>query len=291
MGRLAAASSYVADFNALVKFRLTSTVVFSSVMAYLIAAPNTIVWLKVLILGVGGFLVTGAANVLNQVLERDYDKLMTRTADRPLAAGRMDISSAVLIAGFMSLFGITLLAMFNPATGLIGMIALISYAFVYTPLKRESPAAVTIGAVAGALPTLIGAVAAEGVPTMLGLTLFAVQFLWQFTHFWSIGFLSFEDYKNAGYKFIPSRNGRVSKQIAVQALLYAISLIPVSFLTYYLGVTGIVSSISVAILSIVFTGFAWNFYQKFDRSAALKLMFSSLFYIPVVLLVYFFDKI
>lgn len=283
--------TYIADFNALVKFRLSATVVFSSVMAYLIAAPTAIIWVKVLILGLGGFLVTGAANVLNEVLERDYDKLMKRTADRPLAAGRMEVSNAVLLAGFMSLFGITLLSLFNPATGLLGMIALLSYAFVYTPLKRESPAAVTIGAVAGALPTMIGAVAAEGTLSLLGLSLFAIQFLWQFTHFWAIGFLGFEDYKNAGFKFIPAVNGQASRTIGLQALLYALALLPIGLVPYYLGSTGLVSAIIISVLSVLFAYTAWKFYKDFSRATALKLMFSSFFYIPVVLLVYFFDKL
>ncbi|MEM9991687.1 MAG: heme o synthase [Bacteroidota bacterium] len=282
---------YISDFSALVKFRLSATVVFSSVMAYLIAYSSALVLNKILLLALGGFLVTGAANVLNEVLERDYDKLMKRTANRPLASGRMESSNAVLLAGFMSLFGISALALFNPATGLLGMIALVSYAFVYTPLKRESPVAVTIGALAGALPTMIGAVAAEGTLSLLGFTLFAIQFLWQFTHFWSIAFLGFEDYKKAGYRFIPARNGKASRAIAQQALTYALLLIPVGAIPFYLEIVGVLSTVGVLVLSILFSYFAWNFYKQFDRSSALRLMFSSFFYIPLVLLIYFFDKI
>lgn len=279
------------DINALVKTRLSATVVFSSVMAYLIAIEGSISLVGVLVLAGGGFFVTAAANVLNEVLERDYDKLMKRTADRPLAAGRMDISTAVLMAGLMSLIGITLLALFNPGTALLGTIALVCYAFLYTPMKRVSPMAVTIGAIAGALPTLIGCVAAEGRVSMIGITLFAIQFLWQYTHFWSIAWLGFEDYQKAGYQFLPQENGRISKRIGIQAFGCAVLLIPIAFLPYALGETGLMSAIVVALLSLAFTYFAWIFYRKFNRKSALQLMFSSFFYIPIALIIYFIDKL
>ena len=195
--------SRIQDLAQLVKFRLSATVVISSLLAYLIAAAGEINIMALVILAAGGFLTTGAANTLNQVLEKDFDRLMKRTADRPLAAGRMKISDAVLAAGFMSLFGISFLALFNPWTAFFGTFALVSYAFVYTPMKRVSPGAVAIGAVPGALPTLIGCVAAQGELTALGLTLFAIQFCWQFPHFWSIAYLGYEDYSNAGYKLVP----------------------------------------------------------------------------------------
>ncbi len=282
----------IADFNALVKLRLTLTVVFSSAMAFLIATQGEINLVHVLVLTIGGFLVTGSANIMNQVLERDYDKLMKRTANRPIVQGRIEVSSAVLLSGLMSLFGITFLALFNAGTALLGMVAWMSYAFMYTPLKRVSPAAVPIGAISGALPTLIGCVAAQNGLTLLGLTLFMVQFLWQFTHFWSIGWLGFDDYKKAGYKFIPQdQQENIDKSIAYQAILFAIVLVPVSLLPYYLGVTGVVSMVLVGMLSLLFAYFAWNFLKKFDRKAALQLMFSSFLYIPIVLLLYFFDKI
>lgn len=260
-------------------------------MAYMIAVNGSLVVLNIIVLAIGGFFVTAAANVLNEVLERDFDKLMKRTSDRPLASGRMDISNAVLLAGLMSLVGITFLALFNPATSLLGTIALVSYAFMYTPMKRYNSSAVTVGAIAGALPTLIGCVAAEGKVTWLGLTLFGIQFLWQYTHFWSIAWLGFEDYHKAGYKFIPEENGKASKNIGIQALIFALLLIPIAAIPFYLGETGVVSMIVVMILSIVFSYFAWNFYQKFDRKSALRLMFSSFFYIPLVLIIYFFDKL
>lgn len=278
------------DYKLLVKLRLSLTVVFSSVMAYLIAGSNSH-WAAIVILALGGFLVTGAANALNQVLEKDYDKLMKRTANRPLAAGRMKVSEAVLAAGLMSLFGIILLALFNPWASFFGMVALLAYAFLYTPYKRISPFAVVIGAIAGALPTLIGCVAAQGELTYLALILFAIQFFWQFPHFWSIGWLGFEDYSKAGYKLMPTTNGELDRSVGLQSFIYTLFLLLVSTAPFFLGASGWISLVLVGALGLSFSYFAWQFYQKWDRKSALKLMFFSLAYIPVALIIFYLDKI
>ena len=279
------------DYKLLVKLRLSLTVVFSSVMAFLIASQHSLDWVSILVLALGGFLVTGAANTLNQVLEKDFDKLMKRTADRPLAAGRMMISEAVLAAGLMSLAGIILLALFNPWTAFFGTLALVIYAFLYTPFKRISPLAVVIGAIPGALPTLIGVVAAEGALTYLGIVLFAIQFFWQFPHFWSIGWLGFEDYKKAGYKLMPEKDGKPDRNVGMQSFIYTLFLLGVSTLPFFLGMTGWVSLAIVSTLGIAFAGMALKFYLKWDRKAALSLMFFSFLYIPVTLIVFYLDKI
>lgn len=279
------------DFQLLVKLRLSLTVVFSSVMAFLIASSGSIEWQSVLILAMGGFLVTGAANILNEVLEKDFDKLMKRTADRPLAAGRMQVADAVMAAGFMSMSGITLLALFNPWTAFLGMLSLVTYSFLYTPMKRISPAAVVVGAIPGALPTLIGCVAAQGELTLLGWSLFAIQFLWQFPHFWSIGWLGFEDYKKAGYKLFPEKDGKQDTSPALQAFVYALLLIPTGLLPYYLGASGIISAILVGIMSVAYAWFALGFYRQNDRKSALQLMFFSFIFIPVSLIVLYIDKL
>lgn len=281
----------IQDLLLLVKFRLSATVVFSSVIAYLIAATGPVSLISLVVLAAGGFLTTGAANTLNQVLEKDYDRLMKRTENRPLAAGRMKVSEAVMAAGFMSLFGISLLAVFNPWTAFFGTFALVSYAFVYTPMKRVSPGAVFIGAVPGALPTLIGCAAAQGELTWLGLTLFAIQFCWQFPHFWSIAFLGYEDYSKAGYQLVPEVGGEIDlKKLGQQALGYALVLIPLGLLPAYLGYTGWVSAVIVAALGICYSYFAWNFLQKPARKTALQLMFFSFGYIPLSLLLFWGDK-
>ncbi|MDX1409767.1 MAG: protoheme IX farnesyltransferase, partial [Saprospiraceae bacterium] len=175
---------WVADVGILVKFRLTLLVVFSSVMAFAVAAGTITQWFPMLILAIGGFLVAGASNAINQILERDYDKLMERTAIRPVASGRMQVSEAIAIAGLMLLFGIVALALFNPLTAFLGTLSFIIYAFIYTPLKRYSTSAVAVGAIPGAMPALIGCVAFEGTVSWLALVLFGLQFLWQFPHFW-----------------------------------------------------------------------------------------------------------
>ncbi len=281
----------VRDYRMLVKFRLSLTVVFSSIMAYLIAADGTINGLAVGVLALGGLLVTGAANALNQVLEKDYDKLMKRTAERPLAKGRMSVSEAVMAAGFMSVIGIILLALFNVWAAFFGTLALMSYAFLYTPMKRISPVAVVIGAFPGALPTLIGCVAAQGTLTFLGLALFAIQFFWQFPHFWSIGWLGYEDYHRAGYKLLPSKDGQQDRNTGWQSFLYALFLIPVGLLPYFIGAAGLISAGVVVVLTAGYAYLAWNFYQQNDRKAALRLMFFSFIYNPLTLLVLFLDKI
>ncbi|MEQ8707305.1 MAG: heme o synthase [Phaeodactylibacter sp.] len=278
------------DYHMLVKFRLTLTVVFSSVVAFAIAA-DVLHWGAVAVLAAGGFLVTGAANTLNQVLEKDYDRLMKRTADRPLAAGRMAVSEAVMFAGLQSLVGITLLALFNPWAAFFGTFSLVLYAFLYTPLKRISPVAVFVGAIPGALPTLIGCVAAQGTLTPLALSLFTLQFLWQFPHFWSIGWLGFEDYRKAGYQLVPNNGGQPDRSIALQSFIFALCLVPVGMFPYWMGVTGAISAGIVVVLSLVYAGFSWNFYRKVDRKSALMLMFFSFLYIPVALLAFFADKI
>lgn len=281
----------IVDFKLLVKFRLSLTVVFSSLLGFLIAAEGSMDWSAFGVLALGGFLVTGAANALNQVLEKDYDRLMQRTANRPLAAGRMRVADAVLMAGMMSLGGISLLAMFNPWTAFLGMVALLMYAFVYTPLKRIGPIAVFVGAFPGALPTLIGAAAAEGSITALGISLFAIQFFWQFPHFWSIGWLGYEDYTRAGYRLLPGRFGVRDNETGFQAFLYALPLLFLSLLPWMVGATGLVSAACIVVMSLVYAVLGWNLYRQNNRRAALQLMFFSFFYIPVVLIALWIDKI
>ena len=284
-------SQKVRDYGELIKFKLNLTVVFSAIMAYLIAADGEISWASVGILFLGGFCITGAANALNQVLERDFDKLMKRTAKRPVTAGRMSVSEAVLTAGLLSIVGMMLLAWFNPWAAFLGMIAMLSYAFLYTPMKRISPAAIAVGAFPGALPMLIGCVAFQGELTPLGLGLFALQFFWQFPHFAAISWLGFEDYQKAGFKFVATKNGERDKSMGMQSFLYALCLVPVGLLPFYTGQTGIISAIVVSILGLIYAGYGWNMYKKNDRKSARQLMFCSFFYLPLALIVFWLDKI
>lgn len=261
-------------------------VVFSSILGYLIAANGQGSFLAGILLGIGGLLVTFAANALNQVLEKDFDILMTRTANRPVATGRMKSSEAVMFAGLSCLFGISILALFNPITALLGMISLIIYSFVYTPLKRYSTLAVAVGAIPGALPVMIGFTAFDGTITMMAISLFAVQFLWQFPHFWSIGFLGYEDYKKAGYKLLPERDNGIDRNLGISSMFYAALIIPLVLFIYIRLDVSLFSTISVCVLSCVYIYLSYNFHKKFERSSALALMFYSFFYLPLVLFTY-----
>lgn len=283
--------SFAGDLMQLVKVRLTSMVVFSSVASFLIASSFTVSWGYAVLLALGGFFVAGASNALNEVLEKDYDILMSRTMDRPIAAGRMSMSTGVLIAGLMSLVGISLLSLFNPLTGFLGMLSLILYAFVYTPMKRQSSVAVMLGAIPGAMPMLIGCVAFEGYISTLGLALFAFLFLWQIPHFWAIGYLGFEDYNKAGYKFIPEQDGQIAHRVKLQsvAITLFMTLASVSFL--YMNEFSFFAVCMMVLSGIGFSYTAYKFLKQTDRSSALQLMFGSIIYLPLVLVIMMIDKI
>ena len=284
---------WVTDLGALVKFRLSATVVLSSVLAYLVAlAPGAgLSWWAVTVLIGGGFLTTAAANVLNELLEKDYDKMMTRTSSRPIAEGRLSSSDALLIAGFASIGGITLLALFNPWTAILGMVSLISYAFVYTPLKRVGPVAVLVGAIPGALPALIGSAAAESEITTLGLTLFAIQFFWQLPHFYAIGFLGFSDYQKAGFKLVPSLEGEVdSQRLGRDAIAATIALLPLCVFPYWLGTTSLLATVAVLLLTVIFLYTAVIFHRAPGRKTALTMMFFSFAYLPVAFSLYWLGQ-
>lgn len=288
---LAAAKATVGDYAELVKMRLTLVIVLTAVGSFVIVSGWQAGWLSLSLLAVGGFCVTAASNALNQVLEKDFDRLMERTKNRPVTAGRMTTSTAVLFAGFMCILGITLLATFNPLTAFFGMISLVLYAFVYTPLKRYSSAAIFVGAVAGAMPMLIGAVAWSGEITWLALILFGVQFAWQYPHFWSIGFMGHKDYHNAGYKFIPTtHDDQPSKEIAWSSAIYSFILFASPVALYLGGFTSVWACILIALISAYFFSRTVYFIRQFDRISARNLMITSLFYIPVFLLILLIDK-
>lgn len=283
--------SLATDISMLVKMRLTLLVVISALLAYLIAADGAFDFLSIAILGLGGFAITGAANALNQALEKDYDKLMRRTADRPVAAGRMTMSTAIMIGGILFVVGIILLAFFNPLAAVLGATAMVSYAFLYTPMKRISPMSVFVGAIPGALPAMIGVVAFEGSITSLALVLFGIQFFWQFPHFWSIGYLGFDDYKKAGFKLVPELDGAVHPQIGLQSMIFALLLLPFSVAPYLLGASSLWTCLMVAALGIGYAYFGWLLHTRRGVVAARRLMFYSFAYLPVVLFIYYLGNL
>lgn len=279
----------ISDLKVLTKFRLSMMVVFSAGIGFILGSGVTVVWSEFFLLCLGGFLLTGASNALNQVIEKDFDKLMPRTENRPLATGRMSVSEGVLIAGVLSVSGLLILATFNPIVTLLGAISLLSYAFVYTPLKRVSPIAVIVGAFPGAFPPMIGWAAATGYIGPEALILFGILFMWQFPHFWAIAWVSFEDYKKGGFNLLPSK--KQDKSSALQCVIYSLILIPTSLLTYFMGVTGLVSAIIVGITGLMYLLASIQLYIKCDRKAALQLMFASFFYLPIVLIAIVADKL
>ncbi|MGB3800171.1 MAG: heme o synthase [Lewinella sp.] len=286
-------SRWLNDLAALVKFRLSATVVLSSVLAYLVAlGSGGVSWWAIAVLTAGGFLTTAAANILNEILEKDFDREMTRTKNRPLAEGRMSTSDALLMAGFASLGGVALLALFNPWTAILGMLSLMSYAFVYTPLKRVGPIAVLVGAVPGALPALIGSAAAEGAITGLGVTLFTIQFFWQLPHFYAIGYLGAADYQRAGFKLVPElASGEVDAHtLGRDSIVATLVLIPLAVLPFLLGVTTWWAAGASVLLSLLFTRFAFAFYQRPERTTALRMMFYSFAYLPLVFTIFWAGK-
>ncbi len=270
------------DLKALIKLRLSLMVVVSAVFAYLIACGGTFEWYPVVALFFGGMLVTGAANALNQVLEKEYDKHMNRTANRPLPTGRMTISTAVLTAGLMSLVGLALLASLNPLTGFIGALSLVLYSFVYTPMKRVAPISVAIGAIPGALPTMIGCVAFQGELTPLAWLLFGVQFFWQFPHFWAIAELAKEDYRKAGFKIIA--DDATANTLGYKSLMYATMILPLVAGLYLIGYAGIVNTVFLTILTLVYMWLSYGFAKKGTRKSALAVMFASFAYLPFFLI-------
>jgi len=288
---------FFADFSKLIKFRLTFLVVFSASITFLIgskvavnggSAPG-IDWLNWLILIAGGFLVTSAANCFNEVIEVDLDKLMTRTKDRPMPAGHMTTGQGLVSGLVMGMLGTWLLGRLNIETGLLSVFSIFLYAFAYTPLKRKSPIAVFVGAIPGALPPLIGYVAAHGRIDKIAVILFLVQFVWQFPHFWSIAWVLDDDYKKAGFRLLPTT--RRDKASAFITFLSTLILIPVSLLPTFYGFGGYyIAGVSV-VSGLVFAWLAFKMWMTMDLASARKVMFCSFFYLPLVQLVLLFDFI
>ena len=283
----------IRDYSEFMKLRLASLVVISSSICYILATDS--IDPKILLaLVVGGFLLTGSSNGFNEIIERDLDALMSRTSSRPLPQKRMGVVEAIVIASIAGIAGVGMLGLFiNPMSGILGAIALILYVAAYTPLKKLTPFSVFVGAFPGSLPTMIGCVAATegfGEITLLAWLMFAVQFVWQFPHFWAIAWRLDDDYRKAGFKMLPSPMGR-DRASAFQTLVYTLSLIPISLLPVFFDFTGNLSLVIAIIAGSVFTWQAYKLYSELSSEAATKLMFGSFVYLPVVQLAYMFDKL
>ncbi|MEM9022894.1 MAG: heme o synthase [Bacteroidota bacterium] len=277
----------IKDYAQFTKLRLASLVVFSASLSYLLAIGSApIDWLKLILLTTGGFLVTGAANGLNQVLERHHDGVMKRTEDRPLPAGRMTVTEGLIVASVMGVVGIWLLWYFlNPLSGVLGALAVFLYAGVYTPLKRVTPFAVFVGAFPGAIPPMLGYIAETGQFGLMAGLLFAVQFIWQFPHFWAIAWKLHDDYAKAGFSLLPSSGGK-DKSSAFQALVYTLFLLPISLLPILLNGNGYIATGMVLLSGIWFLWKAVKLFTSCSDAAATKLMFASFVYLPIVQIAY-----
>lgn len=283
-------ASRLSDYNKLAKPRLASLVVFSAVISYMYAASE-INWTKALLLAIGGFLVTGASNAINQIIEKDTDKLMSRTQNRPLPQERITVSEAWVVAVIMAIIGTFILYKYlNPLCAYYGFGALVVYTVLYTPLKKVSPLAVFVGAFPGAVPPMLGWVAESGKFGLEPGLLFAIQFIWQFPHFWAIAWVLDEDYQKAGFRLLPSASGK-SKASAYQILFYSIGLIPIGLMPYIFGMSGIVSAVIVTICGVLFTWQSFKLLKTCDVKDASRLMFASFIYLPIVQIALWLDKI
>lgn len=283
--------SKLRDYSQLLKLRLTLTVVFSAAMGFILAPAATIDWPLFWLLVLGGTMVVGAANGINQVIERDYDKMMVRTANRPVATQRMGINEAIIFSLVTGLGGVFLLGYyFNDVTGYLALFSLISYAFIYTPLKRISPIAVFVGAFPGAVAPMLGWTAVTGSIDAGAIALFVIQFFWQFPHFWAVAWILDDDYRRAGFYLLPSFEGR-GKKSAFQVLIWTTVLIPAVLLPLQIGIVGMVSTIIALIASAAMVWLAARLYKDCSIKNARTLMFAAFIYLPVVLLAFVFDKV
>jgi heme o synthase len=292
-------NSKLKDYLALTKPSLNIMVVFSSVVSYLLA-PKVVEydWTMIALLGIGGFLVTGSANAINQAVEKDTDAMMKRTAKRPVASGRMKASEAWSFAIITGIVGVFILGyFFNWLSAGLAAFSAFLYAFVYTPFKKISAIAVLIGAVPGALPCLIGWAAGNdaifenggGWKDYGGLVLFSIQFLWQFPHFWAIAWLAHKDYSGAGFKLLPAEQGP-TKFTAMQTVIYSLLLLPVCSLPYLMEMSGLTSLYVVMLANIFLIVQCIRLYVQMEPKAARRVMFSSYIYLPIVLLALLADK-
>jgi protoheme IX farnesyltransferase len=284
-------TSAISNFKEITKIRLAVSVVFSSIAGYLLGA-EVVDFKTLLLLAIGGYCMVGASNAYNQIIERDLDVLMDRTKNRPVPAGRMSVNTAFIIASVLTISGIIILYIINPQTAMFGAISIFLYVSVYTPLKTKTPLSVFVGAIPGAIPFMLGWVAATNDFGIEPGTLFALQFFWQFPHFWAIGWFLFEDYKKGGFFMLPT--GKKDKATAVQIIIYTswtilVSIVPVFGFTGKLYLTP-VAAVIVFLLGLGMLYYAVLLFRKMTAKAAKQLMLASVSYITLIQIVYVLDK-
>ena len=283
--------SIISDFKEITKMRLSLSVVFSSITGYLLGV-DTVELNTLVLLAFGGYFMVGASNAYNQIIEKDLDILMDRTKDRPVPAGRMSVNTAFVIATVFTILGLIVLYSINPKTAMFGAISIFIYTCVYTPLKTKTPLSVFVGAIPGAIPFMLGWVAATNSFGIEPGILFMWQFFWQFPHFWAIGWFLFDDYKKGGFFMLPT--GKRDKGTAVQIILYTVwtilvSIIPAFGLTGRLFLTPI-AAVIVFLFGLVMLYYAMLLFKKMTAVAAKQLMLASVSYITIIQIIYVLDK-
>ncbi len=278
-------------FFELLKPRLSLLVAFSCAFGFSLASGSQIDWLVLSALTFGGFLLSGASVAFNMVMERNYDKIMTRTMGRPIPTGRVSPNEAIVFAT-ASLFLSLVILWFstNPLTVLLSFISMVLYVLVYTPLKRVGPVAVFIGAFPGALPPLLGWIAATGEISYESLIIFGIQFIWQFPHFWAIAWVADDDYKKAGFKLLPSGGGK-DHNTAIQIMTYTLFLLPLGLLPAWIGLTGINSAVVATLCGVGFLSSTFALMKTGSQQSAKRIMFGSFLYLPIVQISYLLDKL
>lgn len=282
--------SKLAAYVELLKARLSLLVAFSCAFGFVLASTEAN-WPKLILVFTGGFLLSGASIVMNQILEKDYDKLMSRTMHRPLPTGRVSTEEAWIFAALV--FTVSLILLYistNMLTVVLSVLSMILYSFVYTPLKRIGSVAVLVGAIPGALPPLLGWTAVRGEVTHEALIIFGIQFIWQFPHFWAIAWLADDDYKKAGFKLLPF-GGKKDFNTAVQIMIYTLFLLPLGLLPAKFGITGIDSAIVATVCGVLFLAQTFSLMKDGSRKSALRIMFGSFLYLPIVQIAYLLDKV
>ncbi len=275
----------------LIKFRLSFLVAFSSGFGYVLASKMAFDWIHFLMFCAGAILISGSAVTINQILEKDYDKLMVRTRNRPIPTEKVSVSEAWMFSFILLTIGVLILLVYsNPITLLLSILSFILYSFVYTPLKRVGPIAVFVGAIPGALPPLLGWVAFSGSLTYEALIIFGIQFIWQFPHFWAIAWIADEDYKKAGFKLLPGK-GKNDFKTAVNIMIYTLFLLPFGLLPAKFGLTGMNSAIIATVCGVLFLAQTFKLIRDNSRKSALRIMYGSFLYLPIVQIAFLMDTL
>ena len=275
----------------MLKPRLSLLVAFSCSFGFVLSNQGTLNWLRLSILTLGGFLLSGASVVINQIIERKEDGIMNRTMSRPLPTGRITVMEAWILA--LICFVLSLILLYwsaNQLTILLSVLSMLLNSFVYTPMKKIGPIAVFVGAIPGALPPLLGWIANTQTISYEAMVIFGIQFIWQFPHFWAIAWVSDDDYKKAGFRLLPSGGGK-DHNTSIQIMTYTLFLLPLGLLPAWIGLTGINSAVVATLCGTGFLTQTFSLMKTGSNQSARRIMFGSFLYLPIVQIAYLLDKL